>query len=356
MVAVPKRIALEACRGRAERLKASYTGPQVSEADRIAERICRECQVDPDDIGRIERAFAAKSSPGVEAMRAQFGGEDMRRWVRSELPLGPLDDLAARLNAIDDEAAAAITGILSAVFVAAVERTAVRVAKLIRKATRVECSTALGQIDATPQNVVRAAITELEEVDVLAVLADIPDLVGPILDEAAEEAEEALEEELEIEFDEEDEVMEDAARERALSMVETAMVALVLARLTRNEDEVSTGVPPNIARDTLSVAGGADSSDAGGVPSELGRVLVDGEAVDGAGLANSQRVVEIVSSSDEEATVEVQLVWRHSGANDFNPIHEDNDGKLLEDCDFRAGAPGVLRNCGCSWRRVLVIE
>lgn len=331
-------------------MSATLHGVGADQADQLAELLCMGGDLTDGQVLNLRTYHACDyEGPEHELIRGQLGGDTCRDWLFAALPERPLARLSTRLAALDTRMSERILGHLEAVFLAAVSRTAVKAADLVKRGGA-RGNNPLEWLDAQPQAVVRSALTALDESKVLTALDDLDDLVSGVLDEGAKDLAAILSAELGIDSPP-DVLVPAAAREDAARVAKLSLTALVLGRLSRNDVEVSTRVPPNIARDVLHVAGGADSTSAGGVPKSVrGRVLVAGSESLGDGFATSDTVLDAIRGDDPTKNVETVLIWEHSGASDANEIHQANDGLRAADCDFRAGAPGGPRNCGCRWR------
>lgn len=348
MTRPPVAVQLAGCRGRVRRMTAALHGPGVDQADALADCLCLGEELTRTQILNLRSYHAAgHAGPEHDIIAEQLGGEAARQWLFAAPPPRPYERLARRLAAVDARLAERILGHLEAVFVAAVDRTAIKAADAVKRGAA-SGHDPLEWLDAQPVAVVRSALSDLDEAKVRATVDDLDDLVAAALTAAARDVAGILDDEFDVTVAPQ-RVMPDVSRDEAVRVAKVSLLALVLGRLTRNDTEVVTRVPPNIARDVLHVAGGADASPAGGVPkSDLGRVLVAGVESVGDGFATSAVVVDEINAASPEP-VQTVLVWRHSGAGDANEIHLANDGKRAADCDFRSGGPGDPRNCGCTW-------
>ena len=135
----------------------------------------------------------------------------------------------------------------------------------------------------------------------------------------------------------------DTDRPRATALFLTALSSFVLGRL--NGDDPVAGVPPNLAADVLRVAGGAGSSDAGGVlADDDGFLSVDGEPLKGDLFAQGDTTTVWVE--ENEGLISVQYFDGPTG-DDANPIHASEVGKRR---DETSAVPGSTPGCGHFWR------
>lgn len=348
MVIAPVDVQRSAAQARVRLIGVDTPGDGFSQAVALGERVALGEPLERSDLLNLRSVLARDAeSPELAAVQELLGGVSCRDWLfRSDLPERPLRRLSDRLSALEDRTLERILGMLEAVFVAAVGKTAVRVAKHVKSARPKGCP--VEWLSGLPDPVRRAAISDTEESEVLGTVADVDGLLRAILFAASVELAGILRAELGLGVEPERLLPgEDSAADVAVR----AMSALILGRLSRNDSETSVQVPRNIARDVLHAAGGADTTPAGGVvKSDMGRVLVAGVETPGDGFATSQRVVDVIAEEgDDGQRVEAVRRWKHSGARDSVPAHRANDGKRDVDCDFSAGPPGALRNCGCRW-------
>jgi len=347
----PTDVVVAASQARIRLLGVELQGEGFAQAVALSEKIALQEPLTRDDQLNLRSVLAREvTSDEMAVVHDLLGGDKAKQWAfhSAELPERPLARLSQRLTALDERLAERILGQLEAIFKAAVGRTALRVAKHCRAGKVEGCPVAF--LDALHAEIVRAAISETEEAEVLGTISDLDELLPPILLAALAELRQILRDELDIEPAAE-RLLPEPVMLAAVEVARKSMVGLILGRLSRNDTETVTSVPPNIARDILHAAGGADTSAAGGIPKgNMGRVLVAGVEATGDGFATSQHVVdEIQTEGDAGQRVEAVRRWRHSGKPDAVPAHKRNDGKQDVNCDFSAGPPGGLRNCGCRW-------
>lgn len=334
-------------------------GDGIDQANSLSRKLCLGEPLTADDMLHLRVACARPCdslvmSAAVEAL----GGDTTRRWLatidRAQLTQGPMLRLSQRLGSLEDRLAERILGQLEAVTKAAISRVGQRVANRVRRGAGNTGSDAVVWLDTQPAPIVRAALSELDENVVRAAVSDLDTLLPPILSAGARELRRLLRAEVAVDIGL-DVLLPQVDADQALDLAKIATAALVLGRLSRTDDP-ALGVPPNIARDVLRVAGGADSTPAGGVlRSEMGRPLRGGVESAGDGFATSDTVLGAIQASDTDRVVQTRRVWRHSGSSDAIEVHERNDGKDDVDCDFSAGPPGALRNCGCRWETIVEV-
>lgn len=348
-VVAPQSVATAAAQARIKLLDAGLRGDGFTQAIELGEKLVMQEPLDRADQLNL-RAVHARNPESVELQTAQdlLGGPVCRDWLfNAELPERPLKRLSDRLEALDERLAARILGALEAVFKAAVGKTAIKVASNL-PGRRTGCP--IEWVDAQPLALVKGAISAVEENAVLDTVSDLEDLLPPILVAAALDLALILSDELGIDSAP-SALLIAPAQESAIQVATRSLANLILGRLARNDVETPVSVPPNIARDILHAAGGADVSAAGGIPkSQTGRVLVAGVETTGDGFATSQTVVDTIQAeADPGQQVESVRRWKHSGSSDPIPQHKRNNGRRDVDCDLSAGTPGGPRNCGCSW-------
>ena len=144
-------------------------------------------------------------------------------------------------------------------------------------------------------------------------------------------------------------------RPLAVSMFRTAMAALVLGRLGRatdSDDRVTTEVevPPNLANDTMTVAGGGSPLDDGGlaVNSDGRPITASGDQVKGTRFAQGDTTSQHLETEFGLLAVDY---FRHSGQPDGNPLHVNVDGSRLDEISIRPGGKG----CRC-WEETIYEE
>lgn len=257
--------------------------------------------------------------------------------------------LVTRFLALDDRLRAKFTGIAEQALLDASTVVGVSIRRAVVPSKLSPDERAL--IDGSPvefvrglRPVVRAALNVDEVALAVAAVNAAADLVEADLIEASELIADELEDSEELEEAHE----RDIPRARALFVA--AMTALVLGRLGRATDGdqrtlADTTVADGVARDLLEVAGGAASTDVGGIVRDNGRVvLVDGSPKRGAGFALSDNVLD--ASGETRSPVRVFV---HSGKRDSRDTHRRADGRT-EDQLGGSVFPGQFPDCGCSWR------
>jgi len=299
--------------------------------------IAAEGRIEGDRVRKFE---AMKSLFGDCPQQAQFLGGAQRAALADDL-----NDLAA----IDVRLRAEILAVANLAYETAAERVAI---KLARRAKREKLEPVeiwsldndgplafLASLRPATRRKITAELSADESELVVGELETAAAVVLQLLEDASEEVVDLLPD------DAADDVTEkhETDRPRAVALFVTALSAYVLGRL--NGDDPQRGVPANLASDVLRVAGGAGSSDAGGVlADDDGFLTVDEEPFKGSLFAQGDTTSVWVE--DNEGLVAVQYFDGPTG-DDVNPIHDSEVGKRR---DETSAVPGSTAGRRHFWR------
>jgi len=338
---------MAACRGGVKLARASLAGEGAQQAAELSDSLCAGEELSDDQVKHMRTLLSVEpESVPMELAQAAVGGDTARLWLFQGAPAE--QSFNDQLAALENTLAAKIQGHQEAVFMSALERVGRKAADLVKRGGA-SGSHPVEWLDAQPVRVVRAALTDLDEAKAVDAVSDLQQLVAASLDAGALSTARLWSKRTGRSIAPAA-VMNEMQRDTAVGVAMLSVTALVMGRLARADGIVDATVPPNISRDVLHVAGGADSSPLGGVPrTDDGRVLVNGVESKGNGFTTSQQMLE--TAAPEAETV---LVWKHSANADPNEVHQRNDGKEQRRCDFRAGPPGGARGCGCKWETKVI--
>lgn len=337
------RALLERAQGRGPNLAAVVVG--------AAKSIC-DCEVLTAE--RERKLAALQDLFGADPAVAAFLGVD-----RATLAA----DTGDRLERIDQELRARILAVADLTLSGAAEQIGVEIKSRVDRSKLTPAEVELfdagdfAEFRAQVRAPVRARLTADEDIIVDAAVAKAAAEVGKILAEGTEltlaELDGFLESTAPIGE------AHEADRPRAVELFVTAMTAMMLSRLDRATDGAERVLldaltPEGVARETLEVAGGAASTDAGGVPrGQNGRPLTPaGEVSKGANLAQGHSVSDQIES---ELGLTPVAVFRHSGKRDPRDTHKAANG-LRADQLPEGVFPGAGPDCGCSWATEYIDE
>ena len=310
--------------------------------------------------GRIEGAERANKYRGMVLMHADR--PDLADFLGGTYRATLAEDMTERLAKIDRELRAEIIAIAKM----ALEQSAERVGVAIRRQAKRDNLSSIEQYsyDNDPASVFVAGLRPVVADKLVAALtADEEELIAKELATAAELIEEALEtasadvlSTLPGDDLTDVETAHTEHRPLAVEMFLTAMTVLVLGRLGRATDTdvretAEVKIPPNLANDVMSVAGGVAPTADGGIQRDISnQPLTDaGETARGSRFAQGETTS---GHLQETENLVADIVFRHSGDPDGNPIHLTADGLSLDDTEARAGStPG----CRC-WHETIYVE
>lgn len=304
---------------------------------------CAQSIVDgqPIEGERANKYNGMKLMWGDDPVKARFLGGTKRAVLA--------DEMTADLSAIDRELLAQIVAICELAFAESVDRVAFKAKNAAKPGLlqpvekySYDNDPPLAFLAAIRQSVrdrLFAALTPDENAAVLKELENAATLIDELLADASPGIAAALGDRDGIED------QHDTDRPRAVDLFLAAMTERVLGRLGRYSDGEETAVEDvrfwDVAGDVLFVAGGAATTEAGGlvVNGDSMPETPDGEQFKGTGFAQGN-TTSVALEDDGLVAVEY---FRHSGGEDGNPIHARADGKRLSETEARAGTTAGCR-------------